>query len=280
MVRVLNASDDIAICEETRFLTKGPFRPGFRRTFSRIGDISTESGARRVVDYIYHGIQERSHWDWIRQHVDQEQFLDSFMKSDRTDRALFDLVMTFYAGGKPVCGEKTPAHIYYVPTLLEWFPKAKVIHMLRDPRAVFVSKKRRIAEKRWDALHYRLVRGTEPTLNLYMGLDTVNSWLGCVRRHYRYQKAYPQSYFMLRFEDLIIAPRTSVTRLCDFLDIDFCEPMLRQRVVNSSFGTPQSWAEGFDASANERWRSHIPPAVNRWFVNLFKSQLLELGYQL
>jgi hypothetical protein len=276
----LNVAHDLAICDETRFLTKGPFRPGFRRTFSKIGDISTESGAREVVDYIYHGIQERSHWDWIRLHVEEERFLQSLLKSDRTDRALFDLVMAFYAGGKPVRGEKTPAHIYYVPTLLEWFPQAKVVHMLRDPRAVFVSKRLRIARKKWDAFHYRLVRGTNPTLNLYLGLDTANSWLGCVRRHYQYQQAYPRNYYLLRFEDLIAAPRTSLTKLCDFLDIDFAEAMLRQRVVNSSFGTPDSWPEGFDVSANERWRSHIPPSIDRWLVVRCKRHLLQFGYQL
>ncbi|MFC2023135.1 sulfotransferase [Chloroflexota bacterium] len=279
MVRILNASEELAICGETRFLTKGPYRPGFRRTFSRIGDIATEPGARRVVDYIYHGIQEWSHWDWIRLHVDQEQFLHSFLESDRTDRALFDLVMAFYAGGKPVRGEKTPAHIYYVPTLLEWFPHAKVIHILRDPRAIFVSKKLRIAGKEWDALHYRLVRGTDLTLNLYLGYAVVNSWLGCVRRHHQYQKAYPQRYYLLRFEDLIADPRASLTRLCDFLDVSFSEVMLRQRVVNSSFGSPDSWAEGFDASANERWRSHMSRAVHRWFVARCKRRLLEFGYQ-
>jgi hypothetical protein len=233
-----------------------------------------------VVEYIYHGLQERSHWDWIRLHVDQEQFLHSVLQSDRTERALFDLVMALYARDKPVRGEKTPAHIYCVPTLLEWFPQAKVIHMLRDPRAVFVSRKRRVAEKKWDAFHYRLVRGTEPSLNLYLGLATVHSWLGCVRRHHQYQQAYPQNYCLLRFEDLTVTPRTSLTRLCDFLEIDFSESMLRQRVVNSSFGTPDSWPEGFDAAANERWRSHIPPAVDRWFVAWCRRHLLQFGYQL
>jgi hypothetical protein len=145
---------------------------------------------------------------------------------------------------------------------------------------VFVSKRLRLTGKKWDAFHYRLVRGTEPTLNLYLGLDTANSWLGCVRRHHQYQQAYSQNYYLLRFEDLTVAPRTSLARLCDFLDIDFSEAMLRQRVVNSSFGTPDSWAEGFDASANERWRTHIPPAVDRWFVARCKRHLLQFGYQL
>jgi hypothetical protein len=280
MVRILNASDDLAICGETRFLTKGPFRPGFQRAFSKIGDTTTVAGATRVVDYIYHGIRERSHWDWVRQHVDQQQFLQSFLESDRTDRALFDLVMTFYAGGKPVRGEKTPAHIYKVPTLLDWFPRAKVIHILRDPRAVFVSKRLRIAERKWDATHYRLVRGTAPTLNCYLCMAVAGSWLGCIQRHHQYLNEFTQSYYMLRFEDLVAEPRASLTDLSGFLNADLTEPMLAQRVVNSSFGSPESWGTGFDASASDRWRNHIPQAVDRWFVALFKGHLREFGYKL
>jgi hypothetical protein len=279
MMRILNLTEDIAICGETRFMTKGPYHPGFRHTFSRIGDISTESGARKVVDYIYHRLQEQSFWDWIRHNVDQEQFVQNFLKTDRTDRALFDLVMALYAGSKPIRGEKTPAHIYSVPILLEWFPQAKVIHMLRDPRAVFVSKKIRIADKKWDAFHYRLVRGTDFTLNLYLGYAITNSWLDCVRRHHQYQQAYPKNYYLLRFEDLINTPRINLTKLCAFLGIDFSETMVHQKVVNSSFGTPDSWAEGFDTAAIERWRHHIPPLVNRWLVARCKRHMLEFGYQ-
>lgn len=280
MVRILNASDDVAICGETRLLKKGPLRPGFRRAFSKLGDITTVTGATRVVDHIYHGIRERSFWDWIRLHVDQEQFLQSFLQSDRSDRALFDLVMALYADGKPVRGEKTPAHIYCVPTLLSWFPRAKVIHMLRDPRAVFVSKRLRIAEKRWDAPEYRLIRGSAFALDLYLSLAIANSWLGCIRRHQRYSNEFPERYYLMRFEDLVAEPGPSLTDLCGFLGIGLSEPMLAQRVVNSSFGLPRIWPDGFDASASERWRSHIPPAVDRWLVALFRRYLLEFGYQL
>jgi hypothetical protein len=48
----------VAICEESHFLVTQfvgyPIRrPGFRQKFAQVGDISTEAGARHVVDYIY-----------------------------------------------------------------------------------------------------------------------------------------------------------------------------------------------------------------------------------
>ncbi len=44
-------------------------------------------------------------------------------------------------------GEKTPTHYKYVPTLLEWYPEAKIIHTFRDPRAILVSQLKKMQKK-------------------------------------------------------------------------------------------------------------------------------------
>jgi hypothetical protein len=55
--------------------------------------------------------------------------------------ALFAGLLAAYADrtGKPRIGEKTPHHYQYLSTLFEWFPDARVIFMVRDPRAVTAS---------------------------------------------------------------------------------------------------------------------------------------------
>lgn len=275
--RILNCSEDVALCHETHFLG-GLTNQGFRRKFAKVGDISTDTGAKKVVDYIYtHG---GAFWNWVRKNVDRQEFSRRLLESDRTDRALFDLVMRFYADGKPIRGEKTPAHIHYVSTLLEWFPRAKIIHTFRDPRAIFVSKEKRKIKQENVSLRYRIVRQSELILDIYLSLNVLIHWLRIVQLHYQYQRLYPHNYYLVKFEDLISDPKTNLRELCDFLEINFSEAMLQQKVVNSSFVSRDEQVQSFDTSAIDRWRSYLHPVTNWWFVLWCKKHLLEFGYPL
>lgn len=278
--QILNFSKDIAICGETHFL--GDLfgqKYGFRHKFAKIGNLTTDDGVTKVVDYIYN-LRADNFWGWVRKNVAREEFLSRLLESDRTDRALFDLVMASYANGKPIRGEKTPFHIYYVPTLLEWFPQAKIIHTFRDPRAVFVSKKKKMIKREDISLRYRIVRQFELILDMYLSLNVLIHWLRIVQLHYQYQRLYSHNYYFVKYEDLISDPKTCLKQLCDFLGIGLTETMLRPEVVNSSFASRDDQVQGFDISAIDRWRKHLHPVINYWFVLCCKKHLLEFGYQL
>jgi hypothetical protein len=55
--------------------------------------------------------------------------------------------------------------------------------------------------------------------------------------------------------------------------------MLQQSVVNSSY-TPSGQVAGFDRSAVDRWREHLDPLLQRWFLLWCRKPLAEFGYQL
>lgn len=275
---ILNSSEDVAICGETHFLGKLAGRGGLREEFAKVADISTDAGPQKVVDFIYN-LRKAFFGNWFRENVAREEFLRRLLESERTDRALFDLVMTFYADGKPIRGEKTPAHIYYVPTLLEWFPNAKIIHTFRDPRAIYISERNKKAKQEKTSRRYRILRWSKLALGMFLSLHVLITWLYIVRLHYRYQRLYPHNYYFVKFEDLISDPNTHVKQMCEFLEIDFTEAMLQQTVVNSSFVSRRDQIQGFDTSAIDRWRQYIPPVVNRWFVFWCKRHFLEFGYQ-
>lgn len=274
---ILNCSEKVAICDETHFLGH-MIGKGFRHKFARVGDLSTDTGAKKVIDYIYN-LRHKNFWRWVQRNVAREEFLQRLLESDRTDRALFDLVMAFYANGKPIRGEKTPAHIHYVPTLLEWFPNAKIVHTFRDPRAIFVSKKKKKSKQENVPLRYHLLRKSESIFEIYLSFNVLITWLRIVQLHHRYQQLYPNNYYLSKYEDLISDPETCLRKLCDFLAIDFTEAMLQQTVVNSSFVSRQDQVQGFDISAIDRWREHLPPVINKWFVLWCEKHLLEFGYQ-
>jgi hypothetical protein len=306
---VLDSSEHIALCGETHFLDgpktftslmkgcfnrveqpgfyhqkhllKNPPAPGSWHVLSQIGDISTDEGVHKIVDYIYYIFNNPPWRWWTPDRYNRAEFTQKLCASDRTPRAFFDLLLSAYAGNKPIRGEKTPHHIHHVPTLLEWFPNAKIIHTFRDVRAVFVSQQKKKFKQKRERLSPRqqLFRQSAAAHEMYMSLNVITQWLRVVQLHHQYQKQYPDNYYFCRFEDLISDPETHLGKLCNYLGIELTETMLQQSVQNSSF-VPRRQVQGFDPSAVDRWREHLSPAINQWFVFWSKKHLLELGYQL
>ncbi len=259
--------------EETRLAKNLP--PGSWQAISKAGNISTDTGAERVVDYLYR--ERPNFWSWLADHVDRPEFLRRLLASERTPRALFDLLMACYAGDEPIRGEKTPDHVYAVPTLLTWFPQAKVIHTFRDLRAIFVSERDKKFVQDGVPWRYRLFRRSPLIFEMYISSNVIVNWLRLAQLHEQYQKRYPNNYYLCRFEDMVSNPAVELKKICDFLEIDFTQAMLQQSFQNSSL-VPRNQAQGFDKSAAERWRTHLHPTTHKWLVWWSKKQLQAFGY--
>jgi hypothetical protein len=257
---------------------------GARYKFKKCGDLTDDDNVHRLVDYIYSGEFANSsevrdispHWKWIITHVDRKDLAQKILNSDRSERALFTVMMQVFAEykDKPILGEKTPAHLRYVSTLVRWFPNGKVIHMCRDPRAVFVSELRRRKGKAvtWP---YKQLKQFSLPFELYIVLQTTAAWLESAWRCSRYQKRYPDEYRLIKFEDLVREPERTIRQVCAFLGIEFQEKMLEQRVISKGFQLKQP---GFDAQAATRWKENIAPWANAWFSLLFTKHLRKFGY--
>lgn len=57
------------------------------------------------------------------------------LQGERNFENIFRAVLAAYMErtGKPRVGEKSPSHVRYIGTLLNWFPEARILVMLRDP---------------------------------------------------------------------------------------------------------------------------------------------------
>jgi hypothetical protein len=285
MRKTLNSSDQIAISKENHFLGHLIASEGVRYKFRRFGDLQNDEDVRQLVDFVYTGALENSsmhrgistHWAWLVKRIPREEFLQRILASDRSERALFTIIMELYAewrGGRPIMGEKTPAHVRYVSTLLEWYPQAKIIHMLRDPRANFVSELRR-RKQRPTTTPYRQLKNFDFLFKLYIVLQTTLVWFESAYRAVRYQKRYPNNYYLMKFEELVSDSERNIRRLCDFLEVEFQDEMLQQMVVSEGFQAGQA---GFDARAADRWKKHIDPWIDAWFVFWFRGYLKKFGY--
>lgn len=280
---VLETSDRIAIAMENHYVGHVIRNYGARHQFARLGDLADDETIRRIVEFIYSGeYQKRSRlreispfWRWLIREIPPADVEHRLLAAQRTEQGIYAALLRLYADfmGRPVMGEKTPAHLNFVDTLLEWFPRAKVVHIVRDPRAVYVSDSRRRRGR--PSPPYSWLMRLPLAFGAVMLVQTALAWSGAARRHFRLARVYPDQYAMLRFEDLVRQPDESLPRLFDFLGVELPAGATDVKVVSRGFNLG---AEGLDAAAADRWREHLHPLAARLLKLLLGRPMRRLGY--
>lgn len=161
--------------------------------------------------------------------------------------------------------DHTPSNIKNANALLELFPEAKFIHIVRDGRAVASS----IMPLDWGANTVdTAARSWVKRLLHYL---TVESSLG------------DKKIIRIRFEDLVQKPETTLRRVCLFLNIDY-QP---QMVQGGGLKVPQYTSKqhsligkGPDPKEVNAWKKELTPRQVEIFESIAGDLLLSLGYSL
>src|SRR4051794_6906911 len=273
MREVLERSPRIAIARENHFVGHVREHEGARFYFRRAGDLRSDATIKRIVEMIYGGEFQRmsrlrevsTYWKWLVANVARDDMERRLLAAERSERGMLAAFMRVYADsrGRPIMGEKTPAHLAYVDTLLGWFPNARVVHMLRDPRAVYVSDLRR--RRQHPRRPYSWLMKLPLLLQTVLLMQTIVTWRAAARRHEVYIRRYPDRYRIVRFEDVLAEPDETLSGLFAFLGVE--EPADAKDVNVFSHGFRRG-EQGLDPEAVDRWRTHIHP-VPRRLLNLF-----------
>lgn len=281
---LLETSERIAIAAENHYLGHVIPRYGARDHFRPLGDPRDDATIERLVDFIYSGAyQKRSRlreisafWRWLIRETEPEQLKERLLRAERSERGLMAAFLRFYADqhGKPIMGEKTPAHFAYAEKLLEWFPRGRLVHIVRDPRAVYVSDTRRRRQR--PSIPYTWLMRLPLAFEAAMLLQTVVSWATAARRHADLARRYPDRYHMLRFEDLVRQPEVELPRLFEFLGVELPAKWTEVKVVSRGFRLGEA---GLDAEAAGRWREHIHPVAGRLLKMFLGRPMRRLGYR-
>ena len=173
--------------------------------------------------------------------------------------------------------EKTPRNVFYIAEILELFPGARIINMIRDPRDVLASQK-----NKWKRHSRRKdLRSLRESLRLgmnYHPITTSKLWNASVRAAERFSQD-PRVFF-LRFEDLIFQPKRMLQKVCDFLEVELHESMMSVRKMASSFEFDNLNHCGFDSKTVERWKSTLRPSELYYCQSLNRDEMKRYGYSL
>lgn len=113
-------------------------------------------------------------------------------------------------------GEKFPYNVYFMPTILEVFPRAKFIHLLRDGTDVVSS---------W------LKMG-----DLYDLPGRALRWKSSVISARKFMEKHPTRLLEVRYENMVRHPASTTKDVCRFLSLSFSPSMLEDFSAKSEMG--------------------------------------------
>lgn len=208
--------------------------------------------------------ENRRIWDL---NLDREDVSKRFQGFEPEYKNLLRVALESYTSreGKPRPGEKSPDHLLYVPLIMEWYPSAKVICIVRDGRDVVQS----LMKVPW----YR-------RKNLAGFCAEWNYQSGLVEE---YQKVLPVSFHVVKFEDFIRSPEVELKKICVCIGEDY-EPSQLDTNVKSKLVTEREsgWkskaATGIDSSRAGAWEN--ASEADKFIMNrIMRPWLHHWGYQ-
>ena len=280
---VLNRSPQVVIASETHFLARS-------RRLHLPERLAAARQSPHALAALVAELRSRSFWPWLGRNLTADELAPRLRATDLTERGLFELMLTVYAEAhrdvpvrELVIGEKTPAHLGEVPTLVAWFPDARIVHTVRDPRGVYASRLRRAQQGEW-GLKARMPwlpgRLVDPLLPPIEAAYAARSWNAAARWDRRLPGDLGERYLRIRFEDLVTAPEATIRRVCEFLGVEFAPAMMLDTdIVGSSFESDRHARAGFDATIADRWRREVGAPTRRLLGWATRRDLARLGYR-
>ncbi len=186
--------------------------------------------------------------------------------------------------GRTYLSEKTPENVLAFVDLGELLPKARFVHVVRDPRAV-VSSLLKVGRR----ARRKGLRPAPHTASLHEAIAHTRK---CVAAGFAAAARMPQRVHTLVYEKVVSAPEQESRALCAFLGMAWSEQMLRPSshrlagewpiTVGSQevWYTPEEYRRDPDRNSVETWRRDLSPlqqaAVAKAFADI--DDYRRLGY--
>lgn len=159
--------------------------------------------------------------------------------------------------------EKSVENAEFASLLVNLYPDAAFLHIIRNPYATIVSLRKHMGHGR-----YPFLGGAINALN--------NSY------YYLYKnlKLLPK-YKVIRYEDLVKAPREVMEQVADFIQIEFVQALLEPTVMGMPWIGNSSSDRGFEGVSTEpvvRYQHEIRPLETALINLLFSHVLVDYGY--
>ena len=245
-------------------------------------EYSNEDRKLRLDKILFTDLREQLKSNNAENNLDIHKFRDNFFLSLGNDLTnMKDIITSFIsafsdavnATGKIPVIKETSIEIY-ADEIMGWFPDAKFIQLLRDPRDNYSALKSGVSK-----YYSKLGENEKETLASLIYRAKIGMEIG----FYNVQKYGPKQYKILKFEDVISNPEREMKNVAAFMGIAFDEILLTPtRLKNQTTGNNFD-GNIFSELSNKnvgRWKDRISPDEAKIIEFHFEEIMNKLGYPL
>lgn len=173
--------------------------------------------------------------------------------------------------------EKTPQNVFYLQEIFDLFPQARVINIVRDPRAVLLSQKRKWKRRgmgahfitRWEVFRLRVN---------YHPITLSRLWNAAIRAALPYRN--DGRVMQVHFEDILDAPEATLRAICAHLGVDY-HPAMMDIPQASSSNEADSAEKGINRKRAGNWKKGGLSDAEIWWIERISGALMnDMGYSL
>lgn len=251
---MLDRHPRIAVPSETRFLI------GLHRRRVQFGDLRRREALSEARDFV---LRPESLVGYLP--LEGSKVARAISRSPRTIGSVAGSVFEEYAKstGKQRWGEKRPNHIRNVPRILEMFPDAQVVHIVRDGRDCVSSL---LNVPWWE-------HGLMGAAFKWREAITIGAELRA--------SLDEDQYVEVSYERLVRSPKSELRRLCDFLGEEFDAGMI-QFHEGAEIASWRTWHEATTKPINDsaigRWEADLDAASQAFVHHALAEPLRACGY--
>jgi len=277
---IINDFSDIDIVREMHYLAPRFIRKSAVSSLRlEQQPLSNPERVERAIERMYNGRLSGAFWDKRSTEngvqlrlvdIEKNVLQESLLSSSGTPRDVFRIILEKHAEsvGKRRAGAKFPVDIGSVPKILEWCDNAKIIHIVRDPRAIYTSM---VMREQPGSEKPGVARGLAASKRLpYI----IIQYRKAASLHSKLQ--YNDNYIISRFEDVTSSPEEGLRRISNFLGFEYTDEMKGASRVDSSYSGANK--KGIDSSASTQWQSHILSHERKIIEVILKKEMKMFGY--
>lgn len=176
--------------------------------------------------------------------------------------------------------DQTPRNLFYIGEILEFFPNSRIINMIRDPRDVMLSQKKKWRVHFLGGGKYVPLREAFRSWINYHPITVSKLWNASIQVADRFSEN-DHAIISIYYEQLLADPEKIITKVCDFIGIPFEKNLLDVAQVGSSFVPDEPSKRGINRDRAGNWEKG---GLNRSEIYLCQKINQELmkkhGYEL